>query len=378
MEPKPRQLPILGIAPFDPSLIKSNLEGGLIFLTPISEINESNTLNRLLPLGYEIDRFNKTPKYGDYLDPYISDKELLGYKVNPSKQYKEFKLENTEKPHIQEDLLGTNLAKFILKDIAKTPLNYGYQTNSKFPQLPLPPLSLPRIKRSLGLNSIFDHDNDLNQTKPEDLPEMALPILEFMEEVQPHIVIGCDRGGRLFGLAMHAAWRQTRDGEPFPTLDGKLHFARISKSEDLSIMQDKVDQIIEMSKQLGTQRGNQLADGEQLRVLFIDDWVIGGGTMRLAQRLMEKHGAQTYFAVMCGEGADATGHEVMNSFVSWHDHPEEIGVNYLSSVQENPDGTIAQEQKAVAVRGLKAIKNRRQIHIAAKALSPVRELEKVA
>lgn len=212
---------------------------------------------------------------------------------------------------------------------------------------------------------------DFGTIKPEDLPEMALPVLEFIEDVQPHIVIGCDRGGRLFGLAMHAAWQQTRDGQPFPTLDGKLHFARVSKSEDADVLQEEVDEIVETTKQFGKFRGNELADGEQLRVLFVDDWVIGGGTMRLAQRLMKKHNAQTYFAVMCGEGADATGKRGLHTNVSWHDRPEEIGVNYLSTVQQNPDGTITQKQKVVAVRSVEAISNRLRIQQAAGQLAPI-------
>lgn len=219
---------------------------------------------------------------------------------------------------------------------------------------------------------------DLGSTKPEDLPEMALPILEFMDDVQPHIVIGCDRGGRLFSLAMHAAWRHTRDGQPFPTLDGKLHFARISKSEDPDVLQEKIDEIVEASKRLGEQRGNELAEDEQLRVLFVDDWVIGGGTMRLAQRLMKKYDAQTYFAVMCGGNADATGKRDLHTHVSWHDRPEEIGVNYLSSIRDNPDGTVTQKQEVIAVRGIGAIYNRQQIQAAAKQLAHMRVLAEVA
>lgn len=224
----------------------------------------------------------------------------------------------------------------------------------------------------------FGNYLDLGATKPEDLPEMALPVLEFMEDVQPHIVIGCDRGGRLFGLAMHAAWQHTRDGQPFPTLDGKLHFARVSKSEDPDVLQEKIDEIVKSSKQFGKQRGNELADNEQLRVLFVDDWVIGGGTMRLAQRLMKKHNAQTYFAVMCGDGADATGRRDLQTRVSWHDRPEEIGVNYLSTLEANPDGTVTQKQEVIAVRGVEAIRNRQRIQQAARQLAFVCVLGEVA
>jgi hypoxanthine phosphoribosyltransferase len=113
-------------------------------------------------------------------------------------------------------------------------------------------------------------------------------------------------------------------------------------------------------------------------VLFVDDWVIGGDTMRLAQRLMKKHGAETYFAVMCGEGADATGQANLQTNVSWHDRPEEIGVNYLSTLHEDKDGNVSQKQEVIAVRSKEAIDNRRRIQAAAKALPKIRVLEKVA
>jgi adenine/guanine phosphoribosyltransferase-like PRPP-binding protein len=274
--------------------------------------------------------------------------------------------ENIEKKQIYEPLLGKLSLNSIIKDpltLVPKPSSFSIKTPSW--------LSQNSLQSSLGYY-------ELGALQPEDLPELTLPILDLIEDTQPHIVIGCDRGGRLFGLAIHAAWGQTRDGQPFPTLDSKLHFARISKSEDADVLQDKVDQIVASAKQLGAQRGNELADDEQLRVLFVDDWVIGGGTMRLAQRLMKKHGAKTYFAVMCGEGADATGQANLHTNVSWHDRPEEIGVNYLSTLQEDEDGNVTQKQEVIAVRGKEAISNRKRIHTAAKALAKVRVLEKVA
>jgi len=289
--------------------------------------------------------------------------------------YKDFK-----KPRLMEELRydrghvkskSPNQFMPTIQNFRQTPPSKWHDPDSK--PLPLPPwpLNSSNLRPSVGYI-------DFDKTKPEDLPEMALPILEFMEDVQPHIVIGCDRGGRLFGLAVHAAWQQTREGKPFPTLDGKLHFARVSKSEDSDILQEKIDRIVASSKQFGKQRGNEVTEGEQLRVLFIDDWVLGGGTMRLAQRMMDKHGAQTYFAVMCGDGADATGQANLHTNVSWHDRPEEIGVNYLSTIQENPDGTVSQQQEVIAVHSSEAIRNRRRIQRAAKALQRVRILEKVA
>lgn len=139
-----------------------------------------------------------------------------------------------------------------------------------------------------------------------------------------------------------------------------------------------MDQIIESSRIQGSHRGNRLEEGERLRVLFIDDWVIGGGTKRLASGLVQKHNADSYFAVMCGTNADATGNEQLHTTVSWHDRPEEIGVNYLSSVEEDADGDQIHRQVAVPVKDEKATRNRQAIQKAAKALLSEKILAEVA
>lgn len=275
----------------------------------------------------------------------------------------------------KSEMLGRAIGRLVVNSFIQPPQNQqnlpAWQKGIIAP-LPSKILNGGKIQRPL---SSFQK---MGATEPEDLPEMALPILEFMEDIQPHIVIGCDRGGRLFGLAMHAAWQQTRHSKPFPTLDGKMHFARISKSEDVDVLQEKVDGIVKASRLFGKQRGNNLAEDEQLRVLFIDDWVIGGGTKLLAQRLMEKHGAQTHFAVMCGEGADATGKQDLHTRVSWHDRPEEIGVNYLSTFTQEADGSIVQKQEVVAVRGNEAVSNRQRIQKAARQLPPIQVAQTIA
>lgn len=224
-----------------------------------------------------------------------------------------------------------------------------------------------RITRGIAFNTVSIYRNGAS-TKPECLPEMALPVLDFIQTVQPHIVIGCDRGGRLFGVAMHAAWRTTRGSAPFPTLDGKIHFARISKSEDEAVLQEKIDTIITASIKTAAQRGTLPPETEQLRIMFVDDWVVGGGTKRLAERLVRKHGAQSYFVVMSGGGADATGEPQQNTYVSWHDDPEEIGVNYVSTVGYGTEGTLETTLQAVPVRSKRALQNRARIFTAARAL----------
>lgn len=260
-------------------------------------------------------------------------------------------------------------------------LTLNQETKNKSYKLAVSPVINSVIQRTMLSASPAPFNivgNVFGATKPEDLPEMALPVLELIEQVQPHIVIGCDRGARLFGLAMHAAWQATRNGAPFPTLDGKIHFARISKSEDFDVLQDKVDEVVDASLRFGEQRGRSVQPNERLRVLFVDDWIVGGGTRRLAEKLVRKYDAESFFAVMSGPGADATGQQQRHTIVSWHDKPEEIGVNYLSTLYEDSDGTVVQRQEAVPVKGAAASSNRKKIQRAAKLLALDRELARVA
>lgn len=350
--------------------------------------NKQNT-EELLNLEYFIPEYF-IPEYKDLKNPtsynYLRSSELvfpneklntrtiqpleMNSKGSLPRVYSEPELNRNKE--LNRNNLYTTLASLLGNRAIKAPTEGSQQSQNYLPNTFLSPILRRTIQQP------FNNYLDLGAIKLEDLPEMALPVLEFMEDVQPHIVIGCDRGGRLFGLAMHAAWRNTRDGRPFPTLDGKLHFARVSKSEDSDVLQQKIDEIVEASKRFGKQRSNEVAEDEQLRVLFVDDWVIGGGTMRLAQLLMKKHDAQTYFAVMCGEGADATGKRELQTWVSWHDRPEEIGVNYLSTIQQHPDGTVSQKLQAVAVRSAKTIHNRQRIQDAARKLALARVLTEVA
>lgn len=250
----------------------------------------------------------------------------------------------------------------------------GFSPKNSRPKAQLYTNTLYTLTNSYSSNSnrsLYSGINDERPapTKPEDLPILALPVLDFIEDTQPHVVIGCDRGARLFSLAVHAAWHQTRPGKPFPTLDGKLHFARVSKSEDFDTLQQRIDQIIIMSQHHGQQKGHEIGDDEQLRVLFIDDLTTTGKTKKLSERLMAKHKAQTHFAVMCGPGADATGSLTQNRYVSWRDNPREIGVDYVTDYEYGSDGSTTEVTDVVAVRSLEAVRNRRKIIRAAKQLS---------
>lgn len=202
----------------------------------------------------------------------------------------------------------------------------------------------------------------------EQLTEMAVPVVDFIREVQPHVVVGCDRGGRMFSLAVHAVWGERFDGEAFPTVDSKIHFARISKSEDMGRMHEQFGRIMKQARAQAERRGVDL-DQEQLRVLFIDDWVNSGGTREITENLASVYDAQPYFAVMRGDKADVSGWDGENwAKPGWSDQPQMIGVNYTSVVREDKTFGTQEIKKVVAIRNEDSIDLRRRLHRAAKKL----------
>lgn len=278
--------------------------------------------------------------------PFLGNGEFMKGQLRQVQKLKEYiyepqAQENEQYNEIQdpEKLLPQTIAKMIGQIAVQggRPLNYDIPAPSR------------RWQRSSIINPYPAFMQPERKAPPtiEDLPEMALPVLEFMDQVKPHIVVGCDRGGRLFSLAMHATWREMHKDQPFPTLDGKIHFTRVSKSESELELQKQMDTIVAQSKKHGTRRGNTVAEDEQLRILFVDDWVIGGGTKRLTERLAARHNAQSFFAVMVGGGADVSGRPSSGiDGLGWNDDSNEVGVNYFSPFSNLPDGSWNERLRA--------------------------------
>ena len=171
---------------------------------------------------------------------------------------------------------------------------------------------------------------------PTDLATMAVPVAGFIKETQPDIVVGCDRGGRLYSLAVYSLWGKRNPKKHFPTLDGKLHFARLSTSVDDDAIDRSVARIVDQSTKQAKMTGKTV-NGEQPRILFIDDWIVSGATREhifaSLERLGIKDKVEVNFAVMCGGKADATGGN-SDKDVPWHDNPNIIGVNYAKRSSE--------------------------------------------
>lgn len=141
---------------------------------------------------------------------------------------------------------------------------------------------------------------------PRDLNLLAyysLPVVNYLAEEQPDIIIGCDRGARLFALAVKSMWTELTDS-PIPTIDRKVHFAKISAGEVADYaplyetLTSRIGAIITSAVRDGERAGHELSDGVRPKLLFIDDWTHGGGTYDLTQRVAAENDVQADFAVI--------------------------------------------------------------------------------
>lgn len=163
----------------------------------------------------------------------------------------------------------------------------------------------------------------------EDLAQMALPVVGYIDQIQPDIIIGCDRGGRMYTNAVERMNAALNAGKvhQLPTLDEKIHFAKLSTSIHKRYIVEALRGIMHTSMEQA-QRTGKSPNGNKLRILFIDDWIASGRTRDHILEALQEVGvdSQAYFAVMCGGNADVSGGRLGS--VPWQDDPTILGVDY--------------------------------------------------
>lgn len=138
-----------------------------------------------------------------------------------------------------------------------------------------------------------------------DLPYIARPIIERFHQEKPDIVIAGDRGGRLFAYAAFQSWKRRFPGEPFPTHDQKIHFARVSsRSAEEREVRGAVHYTLEKAGlPPDWQRTGAMSDGSPPKVAYMDDWIVHGGTVRRFIGAANGYGlpdSALLVATMCG------------------------------------------------------------------------------
>ena len=164
-----------------------------------------------------------------------------------------------------------------------------------------------------------------NDLSPQEVATMAQPVVEHIAASTPDVVIGCDRGARLYSLAVYRLWSELNPKKRFPTADGKLHFARLSKT----LSPEEMDQALFATMDRSGAIKKERPDDREVRITVIDDWVNSGQTRQQIEESLDRLGINydLTFAVMCGKRADITG-TARHESVSWLDDPSVTGVDY--------------------------------------------------
>jgi hypothetical protein len=210
---------------------------------------------------------------------------------------------------------------------------------------------------STEASSIFIFPPRIKPFSYEDLAVMTLPAVHFLRRYDPNMVIGCDRGARPYGIAVHTMWARLGYG-PFPTADAKLPFARLSTSLDEDVVDGQIERLIAMNQKATKRRGEE-GEPEKLGMVFIEDLVASGRTRNLILKSLERTAGEekvdAKFIVMCGGSGDVTGSEDRVDMF-WHDKPNVMGVDYDEEGYPFPvvteDSKIFRMEIHVAVRDL--------------------------
>jgi adenine/guanine phosphoribosyltransferase-like PRPP-binding protein len=187
---------------------------------------------------------------------------------------------------------------------------------------------------------------------PTTIPVIARRVVEFLREEKPDAVIAADRGGRMLALAVHAGWRLRYPGERFPALDGKIHFARLSRRDlDYDTFRRLVNWgLVRAGIAEPDDRDEYFlydrvtAKDPESKLMVMDDWITRGSTIVRVQDIAAEAGLKpdnVSAAVMySGYGRRLP----LNRYIvaependkirgfSWSDSSYDLGITYYNGV----------------------------------------------
>ena len=174
----------------------------------------------------------------------------------------------------------------------------------------------PDIHVGGDIDSLFpqvesDADYEVNFNN---LPYLTRPIVEYFYKARPSVVIASDRGGRPFALSALYSWKKRFPGEYFPTLDRKIHFARVSgHSAEPRYVKKAVKFAMERAGLTAEYCRSKEAEGLPIgKVVLMDDWAIYGETLGTFLEAVGSLGvpcSSVAFVTMCGNKVDQWGVE---------------------------------------------------------------------
>lgn len=135
----------------------------------------------------------------------------------------------------------------------------------------------------------------------------------------------------MYSLAVRSMHDELHGIGEFPTLDGRLHFARLSTSLPVTTTAQSLENILVTSEKEAERRRKD-TNGDRMKLMFIDDWIVSGATRKQILQSLYHVGPNnfdTVFAVMCGFGADVTG-TPRRGTTPWDNNPQMLGIDYTA------------------------------------------------
>jgi hypothetical protein len=155
--------------------------------------------------------------------------------------------------------------------------------------------------------------------RPETLPHLVFPLVEYVHENKPDYIIGLDSGGRIPTLALYML-HQRLYGQ-LPTIDHSVHFKKLSRKLPHWIMYDQLSPVV-----------RELLQHKQYpHVFVVDDWINTGKTKDLVTNTFDHLSGgkiSVSYGVMRGWRADITGDLFSVGLTAWRDNPNMSGVLY--------------------------------------------------
>lgn len=190
------------------------------------------------------------------------------------------------------------------------------------------------------------------------LPHVTHPIVEGVQQDLPEAVFAADRGGRFVGLSVFWSWRKQYPKYPFPTLDKRVHFGRLSSDQSRSTFDISTGRMLCRSG-VWAEMAQRKAEGNRkpVNIFLLDDWTIFGRTTTRFIESLARHGfveGQDYnltMATMAGARLNngirqIRGLEESHRDSEWNNSSNLIGISDSSAA----DSKVWRTERAVSSR----------------------------
>lgn len=155
-----------------------------------------------------------------------------------------------------------------------------------------------------------------------DLPRTLLPMAAQIAACDPEFILACDRNARPLGFALEKIYESR--GEPIPTIDGKIHYRKVTSKVAPRMLQAHLQPLFE---DMAQQKGDR-----PHRLVVIDDHVRNGDTMHAFRKATAAAhvGLRTTWMTVTGRGADYAVHPYVGPYVlmPWRDRAGVLGIDY--------------------------------------------------